>query len=79
VFIKPMILWLWIGGAVMALGTLLAAFPGTRRRLAIDPVSAPITVDGPPDDEDAQELDAQELDAPDQDTQDQDTATGVTV
>ena len=41
VFVKPMILWLWIGGLIMAIGTLLAAFPGTRRRRAIDPVSAP--------------------------------------
>jgi cytochrome c-type biogenesis protein CcmF len=47
VFIKPMILWLWIGGAIMALGTLLAAFPGSRRRLAVDPVSAPIGLAGP--------------------------------
>ncbi|WP_277619171.1 cytochrome c-type biogenesis CcmF C-terminal domain-containing protein, partial [Ilumatobacter nonamiensis] len=42
VFVKPMILWLWIGGLVMAIGTLLAAFPSSRRRRAIDPVSAPI-------------------------------------
>jgi cytochrome c-type biogenesis protein CcmF len=42
VFVKPLILWLWIGGAVMALGTLLAAFPGSRRRRPTDPVSAPI-------------------------------------
>ena len=41
VFVKPMIMWLWIGGLVMALGTVLAAFPGRRRR-AIDPVSAPV-------------------------------------
>jgi len=41
VFVKPMILWLWIGGLIMAIGTLLAAFPGTQRRRAIDPVSAP--------------------------------------
>jgi cytochrome c-type biogenesis protein CcmF len=41
-FVRPMVLWLWIGGLVMAIGTLLAAFPGTRRRRAIDPVSAPI-------------------------------------
>ena len=47
VFIKPMILWLWIGGLVMAIGTLLAAFPGKRRRNPIDPVSAPVAV-GPP-------------------------------
>jgi cytochrome c-type biogenesis protein CcmF len=42
VFVKPMILWLWIGGALMALGTLLAAFPGSRRRRPTDPVSAPV-------------------------------------
>ena len=41
VFVKPMILWLWIGGAVMAFGTVLSAFPGNRRR-PTDPVSAPI-------------------------------------
>ena len=45
VFVKPMILWLWIGGLIMAIGTLLAAFPGTRRRRAIDPVSAPLATD----------------------------------
>jgi len=42
VFIKPMILWLWIGGLIMAVGTLLSAFPGTHRRRAVDPVSAPV-------------------------------------
>jgi cytochrome c-type biogenesis protein CcmF len=42
VFIKPMILWLWIGGGLMALGTLLSAFPGRRRRRPTDPTSAPI-------------------------------------
>ena len=41
VAVKPMILWLWVGGALMAVGTVLAAFPGRRRR-AIDPVSAPV-------------------------------------
>jgi cytochrome c-type biogenesis protein CcmF len=43
-FVKPMILWLWLGGLVMAIGTLLAAFPGSRRRRPTDPVSAPIDV-----------------------------------
>ena len=42
VFHKPMILWLWIGGALMAIGTVLSAFPGNRRRRPTDPVSAPI-------------------------------------
>jgi cytochrome c-type biogenesis protein CcmF len=32
VFVKPLILWLWIGGGLTALGTVLAAFPGGRRR-----------------------------------------------
>jgi cytochrome c-type biogenesis protein CcmF len=32
VVLKPLILWLWIGGGLVALGTVLAAFPGKRRR-----------------------------------------------
>ncbi|MEY3680440.1 MAG: heme lyase CcmF/NrfE family subunit [Ilumatobacteraceae bacterium] len=32
VFVKPLILWLWIGGGLLALGTVLSAFPGGRRR-----------------------------------------------
>ncbi len=39
--IMPLAVWLWIGGGLMALGTLLAAWPGRRRR-PTDPVSAPI-------------------------------------
>ncbi|MGH9133767.1 MAG: cytochrome c-type biogenesis CcmF C-terminal domain-containing protein, partial [Ilumatobacteraceae bacterium] len=46
VFIKPMILWLWIGGAVMVIGTILAAFPGGRRRRPTEPVSQPIAASG---------------------------------
>ena len=41
-FVKPLILWMWIGGLLMAVGTVLAAFPGRRRRNPLDPVSAPI-------------------------------------
>ncbi len=41
VIIQPLIMWLWIGGGVVALGTLLAAWPGRRRR-PVDPVSAPV-------------------------------------
>ena len=40
VFIKPLTIWLWIGGTLMVIGTLLAAFPGTKRRRPTDPVSA---------------------------------------
>jgi hypothetical protein len=32
----------------MAIGTVLAAFPGKRRRRPTDPVSAPISTEGPP-------------------------------
>jgi cytochrome c-type biogenesis protein CcmF len=45
VFVKPMIIWLWIGAGLMAFGTLLAAFPGQRRRHPTDAVSAPVPVD----------------------------------
>ncbi len=42
VLIMPLTVWLWIGGAVMAAGTLLAAWPGRRRRRPTDPVSSPV-------------------------------------
>ncbi len=48
VIVQPMVSWLWVGGALMALGTLLAAFPGRRRR-PVDPVSAPIAEQQDPD------------------------------
>lgn len=32
VFVKPLIQWLWIGGGLLGLGTVLSAFPGKRRR-----------------------------------------------
>jgi cytochrome c-type biogenesis protein CcmF len=32
VAINPMVMWLWMGGGVMALGTLVALSPGLRRR-----------------------------------------------
>jgi cytochrome c-type biogenesis protein CcmF len=51
VFVKPLILWMWIGGLLMAVGTVLAAFPGRRRRNPLDPVSAPI---GAPSDDTAE-------------------------
>jgi cytochrome c-type biogenesis protein CcmF len=37
--VNPMILWLWIGGGVIALGTLLALLPRPRRRRRV-PISA---------------------------------------
>ena len=44
VVVQPLILWLWVGGAVMALGTVLAAWPGERRR-PTDPTSAVLASD----------------------------------
>ena len=49
VIIQPMALWLWVGGGVMALGTVLAAWPGRRRRRPTDPVSAPVPVEDVPE------------------------------
>ena len=40
--IQPLVMWLWIGGGLMGLGTLLAVVPGGRRR-PTEPVSAPVT------------------------------------
>lgn len=31
IFVKPLIVWLWVGGGLMALGTVLAALPSRRR------------------------------------------------
>ena len=39
VTVQPLILWLWVGGAVMLAGAVLAAFPGRRRR-PTEPASA---------------------------------------
>jgi cytochrome c-type biogenesis protein CcmF len=39
--IKSMMIWMWIGGALMGLGTVFSAFPGRRRR-PTDATSAPI-------------------------------------
>jgi cytochrome c-type biogenesis protein CcmF len=42
VIVQPLVVWLWIGGAVMALGTALAVFPGRRRRDPLQAASAPV-------------------------------------
>ncbi|HUQ63200.1 MAG TPA: heme lyase CcmF/NrfE family subunit [Acidimicrobiales bacterium] len=39
--VQPLVAWLWIGGAIMGLGTLLAAWPEHRRRATPAPVSSP--------------------------------------
>ncbi|MDO8392570.1 MAG: cytochrome c-type biogenesis CcmF C-terminal domain-containing protein [Actinomycetota bacterium] len=45
VFIKPMVVWMWVGGMLCAFGTVLAAFPGRFRRRPTDAVSAPVPLE----------------------------------
>jgi cytochrome c-type biogenesis protein CcmF len=45
---------MWIGAGLMAIGTILAAFPGKRRRRPTDPTSAPVPVD--PAEEDSERV-----------------------
>ncbi len=54
VIVQPLVAWLWIGGAVMALGTILAAWPGERRRreAATTDAEAPPGEGGDGDDDD---------------------------
>ena len=44
---QPLILWLWLGGLMMLVGTVLSAFPGKRQRKPTDATSALIPVDAP--------------------------------
>jgi cytochrome c-type biogenesis protein CcmF len=44
VIIRPLMVWLWSGALLMGFGTLLAAWPGRRRR-PTSPVSAPVPVE----------------------------------
>jgi cytochrome c-type biogenesis protein CcmF len=41
VVVQPLVDWLWIGGALVAVGSVLSAVPGRRRR-PTDPVSTPV-------------------------------------
>ena len=47
VLIKPLVIWLWIGGGLLGLGTLLALVP-QRRRLAEQEPSAPAATEDEP-------------------------------
>ena len=55
VVVQPLVTWLWIGGGVMAFGTVLSLFPG-RRRNPLDPVSAPVPAGAVPEQGDAVDL-----------------------
>jgi len=53
IIVQPFIMWLWIGGAVMALGTALSAVPSRIWRRPTDPVSARLPdLRGGPDERD---------------------------
>ena len=41
VVVQPLVMWLWIGGVLVVVGSVLSAIPGRRRR-PTDPVSAPV-------------------------------------
>src|SRR5690606_12821356 len=54
VTVQPLVVWLWVGGGLMLVGSFLALFPGGRRR-PTDPVSVVRAEHGPagePDDGD---------------------------
>jgi cytochrome c-type biogenesis protein CcmF len=42
VVVQPLVAWLWLGGGLIVIGSVLSAVPGRRRR-PTDPVSAPAT------------------------------------
>ncbi|HEX7276007.1 MAG TPA: heme lyase CcmF/NrfE family subunit [Acidimicrobiales bacterium] len=49
--IQPLVAWLWLGGGVMAFGTLLAAWPRDRRRRRPEVEVEVAVASGPPADE----------------------------
>jgi cytochrome c-type biogenesis protein CcmF len=44
-FLNPGVLWLWVGGFVVAIGGLIAAWPPPRRRVVVRPEAPPAAVD----------------------------------
>jgi cytochrome c-type biogenesis protein CcmF len=49
--VQPLVVWLWIGGLMIGLGTVMAALPGRRRRDPTRPVSEPVPVSDTASDE----------------------------
>jgi cytochrome c-type biogenesis protein CcmF len=47
--INPMVVWLWVGGLIMALGTALALVPNRRRRIVPAPETAALSDAEPPE------------------------------
>jgi hypothetical protein len=48
IIIEPLVSWVWVGGGVIVAGSVLAAFPGRRRR-PTQPASALLADDEPLD------------------------------
>ena len=46
--VQPLVVWLWIGGGLMGVGTVLAAWPGRRRHRPEEPADAPPAADRRP-------------------------------
>lgn len=58
VIVRPLVMWIWIGGFIVAVGTVLALFPGRRRDL-LSPVSSDpglVRNAGSPEPDEADEL-----------------------
>ncbi len=49
IVVQPLVAWLWVGGALLVIGSALSAIPGRRRRRPTDPVSRPVVTSGAPD------------------------------
>ncbi len=47
VVVQPLVMWLWVGGVLIVVGSILSAVPGRRRR-PTDPVSTPVGAAAPP-------------------------------
>ena len=56
---QPLTLWLWIGGALMALGTIIALAPRVRRRVDVERIVTPPPDETPPDGDRGPGADAQ--------------------
>jgi cytochrome c-type biogenesis protein CcmF len=56
---QPLTVWLWIGGGLMALGTIIALAPRLRRRVPIERVVAPPPEPPTADDADGADADAE--------------------
>ena len=53
VVVQPLVMWLWIGGTLIVVGSVLSAIPGRRRR-PTDPVSASVVNTAPPPEADVE-------------------------